>query len=97
MCMQGQFFKQQPQLSQPAEKTVDGVKQGSAARSRPTGSAFASLADIEQEPDVKSWSSGVEGILESQPVESTEMGLDAAQYNRIRSERWPCSQHHWLI
>ena len=93
--MQG--YSKHPQLPQPSDKKAHGVKQGSAATSHAAATAFASLADIELEPDVKSWSSGVEDILESQPVECKETGLDAAHYNRIRSKRWPCNQHQWLV
>jgi len=66
----------------------DGIKRGPAARSHAVYSVFDSLADMEQDQEesvVKSWSSGLDGLQESQPVKHEDEGLDVRHYNSIRS------------
>ncbi len=66
----------------------DGIMRGPATQSHAVHSVFDSLADMEQDQEesvVKSWSSGVEGFQESQPVKHEDEGLDVRHYNSIRS------------
>ncbi len=66
----------------------DNIKRGPVPQSHTVHSVFDSLADMEQDQEesvVKSWSSGVEGLQESQPVKHEEEGLDVRLYHSIRS------------
>ena len=94
-----QAFSKQP-LS--GSMQSDGVKKAPAAQSRAVHSVFDSLVDMEQDQEesvMKSWSSGVKGFQESQPVKQEEEGLDVGHYSSIRSAytytltRSKCIQH----
>ena len=80
----------QAQLKQLPSGSIqsDGIKRGPAAQLHAVHSVFDSLADMEQDQEesvMKSWSSGVEGLQESQPVKHEDEGLDVGLYNSIRS------------
>ncbi|KAL0033798.1 hypothetical protein WJX77_005511 [Trebouxia sp. C0004] len=66
----------------------DGIKRGPATPSHAVYSMFDPLPDMEQDQEesvVKSWSSGVNILQESQPVKHEDEGLEVRQYNSIRA------------
>ncbi len=80
----------QAQSKQPPSGSMqsDGIKRSPATQSHAVHSVFDSLADMEQDQEesiMKSWSSGVEGLQESQAVKHEDEGLDVGLYNSIRS------------
>ncbi|KAL0053468.1 hypothetical protein WJX82_006088 [Trebouxia sp. C0006] len=80
----------QAQSKQPPSGSMqsDGIKRSPATQSHAVHSVFDSLADMEQDQEesiMKSWSSGVEGLQESQAVKHEDEGLDVGLYNSIRA------------
>lgn len=76
--------KQPPPGSMPAH----GIKRGPATQSHAVLSVFDSLADMEQDQEesvVKSWSSGLDGLQESQLEKHEDEGLDVRHHDIIRS------------
>ncbi|KAL0029608.1 hypothetical protein WJX79_007819 [Trebouxia sp. C0005] len=76
--------KQPPPGSMPAH----GIKRGPATQSHAVLSVFDSLADMEQDQEesvVKSWSSGLDGLQESQLEKHEDEGLDVRHHDIIRA------------
>jgi len=87
------YVQAQSKQPPPGSMQSDNTKRGPATQSHAVHSVFDSLADMDQDQEesvVKSWSSGLDGLQESQPVKHEDEGLDVGQYNSIRSGIYIC-------